>query len=251
MRRGHRRTWPVVAGVVLVAAGCLARPPVEPTPRLAPSAARPTPEGTGSDGPPATASPLAAIHLGALITEPFSGIGNQYLFAATRYQDGFVAVGEEARLDGPVDGAVWVSANRSDWTRLDTVANDLADAEIDFVAARDETIIAIGVPRPGGRTGQMGSIVWRSEDGRAWRRVSTLPGPFGDIAIGGLIAGRAGFLAWGQRERGAAMFLSPDGIEWQQVAAVDGVEIRSVAGFRDGFVAVGSTRPPPAGGLVA
>jgi hypothetical protein len=252
MGHSHGGTAAAIAAVLVLVAGCVARPPIGPEPTAAASSVSPImPSATFAGDLPTAAPPVSAVVRGDLVTAPFSGVGNQFVFAATPVGDGFVAVGEDLRFDGPVDGAIWTSPTGAEWSRLDPSASELADADLDFVATTGSTIVALGVPRDGDQAPDGPSrIVWQSSDGGRWTRVSTPPGPFGGVPIGGLTAGRPGYLAWGIRAPGAELFLSPDGKDWQPVVtdAFDGFDVRDVKSYREGFVAVGSDIPPPSTG---
>ena len=113
--------------------------------------------------------------------------------------DGLVAVGYafDPGSRGP-HGAVWTSLDGTEWTRL--AAPPVA--EVDRVAASDESIVATG----GGR-------FWVSADGSDWERVQ---GPVGGVPV----AGPGGYLAaegGGQDGLGRTrLWRSTDGLEWKK-----------------------------------
>ena len=219
------------------------------SPPLASSKPAPTPGPTAS--PPPAWSKLTPT---PLVTAPFSGVGNQFLFAAAPYGDGFVAVGEDLRFDGPVNGAVWTSPNGVDWARLGVAENDLADAEVDLVATDGMRLVAIGGARAGDRVGEgLDRMVWVSDDSVSWHRVSDGKQLFDGVFIRGVAGGPAGFVAWGAEGTRAVVFHSDDGTTWQRTAnnaALLAAEVSAVTAYRGGFVAIGMHRPEPAAGSV-
>jgi hypothetical protein len=168
------------------------------------------------------------------------------------YNDGFVAVGEDLRFDGPVNGAIWTSPNGVDWARLSVGENDLADAEVDLVATDGKRLVAIGGARAGDRVGASAQrTVWVSDDSVRWRRVPADPARFDGVFIRGVAGGPAGFVAWGADGTRAVTFHSNDGTTWLRTAmneAFLAAEIVAVTAYRGGFVAIGMHRPEPAPG---
>jgi hypothetical protein len=193
----------------------------------------------------------------ALVTAPFSGVGNQFVFAVAAYGDGFVAVGEDLQFDGPVNGRIWTSPDGMTWTSLGMAANDLADSEVDLVATNGTRLVPLGGARAGDAAGEgPDRIIWVSDDGASWRRLSGGPTPFEGIFVSGVVGGPAGFVAWGADGARAALFHSDDGTAWTRVATdptFDAAEVRDIKPYRGGFVAVGAHRPapPPGSPLVA
>lgn len=212
-------------------------------------------ETTGTPRPTASPPPAwSKLTPTPLVTAPFSGVGNQFLFAAAPYGDGFVAVGEDLRFDGPVNGAIWTSSNGVDWARLSVAENDLADAEVDLVATDGMRLVAIGGARAGDRVGVgLDRMVWVSDDSVSWHRVSDGEQLFDGVFIRGVAGGPAGFVAWGAEGTRAVVFHSDDGTTWQRTAnnaAFLAAEVRAVTAYRGGFVAIGMHRPAPAAGSV-
>jgi hypothetical protein len=176
------------------------------------------------------------------VTASFGGVGNQYIFDTVGYGDGYIAVGEEALVNGPVDGAIWISPDGIRWERLSTRDNDLANAEIEVVAASGRHLVALGRPRPE----EQDTIVWASDDGRSWRRGDG--SAFGDAVSRGVADGPAGFIAWADEGRRSELLHSDDGSAWTAIETgtmFDGASIASIKSFRGGFVAVGARLPPP------
>jgi hypothetical protein len=187
------------------------------------------------------------------VTIPFSGVGNQYVFAVAAYGAGFVGVGEDLQFDGPLNGGIWTSSDGTTWNRLGVAENDLVDAEVDLVASSGKRLVAIGSVRHGDAapTGARG-IVWTSDDATAWRRVGNVS-PFGDASIFGVTGGSSRFIAWGREGRNAAVFMSTDGVAWERAPAPTsfaGAQIAAIGAYRGGFVAVGANEPstPTTGG---
>jgi len=187
------------------------------------------------------------------VTIPFSGIGNQYVFDVTAYGAGFVGVGEDLQFDGPLNGGIWTSADGLAWGRLGVAENDLANAEVDLVAARGKRLVAIGNVRHGDAAPtDAARIVWSSDDGSTWQRVGAAS-PFGGASISGVAGGSSRFIAWGSEGRSAEVFTSADGVAWDRApapASFADAQIAAVGAYRGGFVAVGAHVPPtqPIGG---
>jgi hypothetical protein len=197
--------------------------------------------------PLATAPPpWSSLVLGRVVREPFSGPGNQYVMAATAYGEGFVAVGEDFQSDTKVDGAVWTSPNGQDWARLDTAANGLSGAVLNYIATSEQRLVAVGQPRTGADAASSpGGIVWTSDDGASWRRIND-PTPFGSAVIGGITGGPSLFVAWGVDGGSAVIFRSTDGTIWTKTTddrAFANMTVGDVKPYRGGFVAVGSYVP--------
>ncbi len=231
----------------IACAGCV-RGPTLPTPSSSPG-----PRGPATSPPtapsPTPAEPVAWFSLvpEAPVLDGFGGVGNQYIFDTAAYRDGFVAVGEDLRFDGPVDAAIWQSPDGRTWERIPTTDNALADSQIDAVAAFGDRIVAVGRARAGDADpGDGAPIVWTSDDGRDWRRA-----PNGGLDGGAqldLAGGPGGFVAWAGQGSGSALYWSADGVAWTPAstgASFDGVSVRAIGARGDGFVAVGSTLPPP------
>jgi hypothetical protein len=206
---------------------------------------------------PTPPSPWSALAPTVLVTAPFSGIGNQFVFAVSAYGEGFVAVGEDLRFGGPVNGAVWTSPDGRSWTRLGVAHNGLANAEVDLLATNGTRLVALGGERAGDATGEgPDRIVWVSDDGTSWRRLSSGPPPFVGVFVTGVVGGPAGFVAWGADGPRAAIFHSDDGVAWTRVGTdpcLESALIADVKPYRGGFVAVGAhvAAQPPGSPLMA
>jgi hypothetical protein len=246
MGRSHvlyvRRSGVVAVVLAAALAACHAG-----TPPASDSPASPAPDFSG---PAATPPPAwSLLTPTAMVTAPFSGVGNQFVFDVAAYGDGFVAVGEDLQFDGPVNSRIWTSPDGMTWTSLGMAANDLADAEVDLVATNGTRLVAVGGARAGDATGEgLARIIWVSDDAASWRRLSSGQPPFDGIFVSGVVGGPAGFIAWGADGTRAAIFHSEDGTAWTRTApdpSFDGAEVRDIKSYRGGFVAIGAHRPTP------
>ena len=236
----------------LLVVGCAAAQPVV---SIAPASV-----AIETSGPRASDFPLSpAPHLSTwssldanpMVTQPFSGVGNQYLMSTIAYGDGFVAVGEDFQFaganDGPVTGAIWTSPDGLAWSRIDPVPAGLASAEIDHVATDGHRLVAVGNERPlGANPADPTPIVWVSPDNVTWTRVAPKP-PF-ERPVAGIAGGPAGFVAWTSDGFTSVVYRSDDGTHWERLPSggqPDGL-VSSIAAYRGGFVAVGAHEPPPA-----
>jgi len=230
------------------------------SPGSVPSDVPSTPTTEPSTAPsPSPVPPLAepprwtSLTPNPIVTKPFSGIGNQFIFAIVAYGNGFVAVGEDFQFDGstdgPVTGAIWSSPDAIAWSRIDPVSADLTDVMIEHVATDGRRLVAIGTARPpGALLNDPTRIVWVSDDGRTWRRI-TSPPPF-ERDISGIAGGPAGFVAWTGAGDTSSFYRSDDGTTWERVSdggQPDGI-VNAVAPYRGGFIAVGAHIPPRAPG---
>lgn len=145
------------------------------------------------------------------------------------------------------DGAVWTHAS------LEEGACPAA------LAARDDTVIAVGSVGPCGQGGMGDPAIWRLGSGGAWTG-GQLPGNAGGW-LHGVVATAEGFLAWGLTPLGAdswtceigcvvdanvdpyagAPWLTTDGVEWKRVQdpAFAGAIIEGIASSDQTTVALG------------
>jgi hypothetical protein len=165
------------------------------------------------------------------------GEGDQVLLRVQKFEgvrkDGlkFIAVGYEQSLSDR-DGAIWVAIDPSRWQRLslpvslggpgDQVITDITGIDSGgFVAVGYST-----TPR-----GDLEAAVWRSSDGRRWRRPTgngVFGGP-GDQLINRVISpekpGLPCFIAGGydefERNRDAALWYSNDGSDWLKQRSIE------------------------------
>jgi hypothetical protein len=139
---------------------------------------------------------------------------------------GLVAVGGASASCGdgldPCSGAVWLSEDGIVWDRLDDASGVFQDASsIRAVTAGDSGLVAVGDGAfLDGAPGD--PLVWFSPDGMQWSR-SVLPN--GKRAFD-VVATDTGYVAVGRAERiqgedildAGAVWTSPDGITWNQIA---------------------------------
>lgn len=181
--------------------------------------------------------------------EVVGGPGVEVMFAVAGWAGGLVAVGQIGPL-GKSDAGVWVSPDGVTWERLE-------DPEV--LGGTGEQVMRAVVPWGGGLvaagdSGPVGSrdvVVWRSDDGRDWRRVESpsFGGPGSQMVLalcvweGGLAAVGGDFTG----EFDAAVWTSADGETWQRsphVPELFGGEgdqlLRAVSPWEGGLVAVGT-----------
>jgi len=117
----------------------------------------------------------------------FGGPGNQTMYDVVAGGPGLVAVGFEETPEG-YDGAVWVSPDGTDWSRVadpEGVLGGPGSQVLEAVVAGGPGLVAFGVEE------YADQVVWSSPDGMTWARetpgsiVSRGPGgDFVDIATG-------------------------------------------------------------------
>lgn len=160
---------------------------------------------------------------------------------------------------GPLIGAVWVSENGVEWTRVAIDPQDLGGAaeqhELLDVASNGSLIVAVGAEGSGSDDGgnAIDGTAWISEDGVSWRRIADpdgiLGGP-GNQVIEAVVAAGRGFVAVGSDDDQAAVWTSVDGLSWSRArvdAAAEGeswARVRDVVAAGPGFVAVGAVGSP-------
>jgi hypothetical protein len=138
----------------------------------------------------------------------------------------------------------WISADASTWTLA-----AMPDAEFTFpvalTAGADGRLVAVG--RSGSRP-----LAWTSTDGSTWDPAAVPTLGDGSVAerMTAVVAAPDGYLAGGSLgpelfERHARFWRSSDGAAWIPVAddpaAFADAEVRSIAGFGTGYVAIGVT----------
>ena len=172
-----------LAGSVLMAAvtlgACAANPVISGTSAVAPSTAAQSPRSMSSPQAspslPAGAS-WSSITWTASDPAPFSGPGNQYVFAGVPWAGGTVLVGEEAPLpSGNVEGVVWTSPDNAHWQRIPNTSGTFSGSEIEAVAASGSTLVAVGDSRLEDSATTLTppvGIAWTSPDGTHWQRVA-------------------------------------------------------------------------------
>lgn len=177
----------------------------------------------------------------------FASDGTEILYLLTATDDGLVAIGSPifgiAESD---DGLIWTHAS------LEEGACPSA------LAARGDTIAAVGGIGPCQMGGFGNPRAWSSADGGDW-----ISAPF-ETGLGflhGVTATAAGFVAWGQMADdepfGGAPWFSSDGLSWQRVddpGPFAGASIEGMATIGQATVAIGWVVPtgdPQAAALAA
>lgn len=154
-------------------------------------------------------------------------------------------------------GAVWTSADGSDWRRL---AGTSTDPDLSMGGPR---VVAVGGP---GLVAVGGDTAWYSEDGSDWSLAAVPPLPAEILArpdeeryvdMRGITAAGGELVAWGIAEvplPGAGdehlvlplVWASHDGRTWTDVADPSMTSVNTVAGGPAGFIAAGQLGPEPA-----
>ncbi len=153
---------------------------------------------------------------------------------------GFVAVGYVPPDWQPV---AWTSATGDTWTIHSALGASDYTFPVALARGPDGTVVAVG------RSGKV-PVAWTTVDGLTWDRhgVEILGDDGVPERITTVAAGREGFVAGGSvgpelAERHARFWTSADGITWvpapDDPAVFENSEVRSVAAFEDGFLAVG------------
>ncbi|MDX1469323.1 MAG: hypothetical protein R3258_08270, partial [Acidimicrobiia bacterium] len=175
----------------------------------------------------------------------------------------FVAVGMVG-VQSP-DAAVWTSPDGVAWTRVSDANGDLGGTlrqEMDAVTAGGPGFVAVG------REFDIDSFeedaaVWTSIDGAAWTRVvSDALSSEGDQRMYGVTAGGPGLVAvgldwWVEIPPDAAVWVSPDGANWERVphsevfAGPSYQQMMAVTAGDHGVVAVGLSVHVPGEGSEA
>ena len=137
----------------------------------------------------------------------------------------------------------WTSTDTQTWT-----IHEMGVTEFTFPVAlavgADDTIVAVG------RSGSS-PLAWTSSDGSSWQShpVTTLPDDGIAERMTAVIATPSGYLAGGSvgpelSDRHARFWQSTDGASWTPVAdnpkAFADAEVRAIASFGSGYVAIGS-----------
>jgi hypothetical protein len=145
---------------------------------------------------------------------------------------GVVAVGSCCG-DQPLSSAVWFSPDGRSWTRIEDAAV-FGDSKMTHVAAGGSAVVALG------RTASsFEPVVWTSSDGSSWKRVDGVDIP---TDVGQLIAVEGTFLLVSRGPEGLSVWVSPDGVSWEQHLVEEGAaeaQIEDLAVGGPGLVAVG------------
>jgi hypothetical protein len=147
-----------------------------------------------------------------------------------------VVVGSRDMPTGGVpDGELWYSSDGSRWSHLVLAAH----AEINAVAYGPRGWVAVGaqLSAPGQ---EVGSLVWRSDNGRNWTPVNGVPG----LRLFQLAAGPVGFIARGYDDNNEMFVTSVDGRRWSQrpplsAVAMTGPSVSDVGILGSHFLAFG------------
>ncbi len=193
----------------------------EPTTTLAPTTTTPTPT---TAAPSPLSLPDTWQRVGASVMTPVDGI-----FDMVETSSGLVAVGFYPGEDHRQNGVILTSTDGTTWNRLaeDDPALNLGPVLMYGVAEGGPGLVVAGigceddaepcVPYP---------TVWTSSDGVDWDRSPAGADVFGELGVlldivnteHGLVAAGGSYFAEGETELIQPwVWLSPDGIEWEQV----------------------------------
>lgn len=182
--------------------------------------------------------------------------GYQFITDVVEVGSGLVASGIDASGLDP-DAVIWRSPDGFTWTRVASPLFGGPGAQgIHGLAVGGPGLVAVGFDASGGN---LDAAVWASVDGAEWIRVrhSSLSDD-GDQEIRSVVATGTGFVAAGHDSSGnqvdAAIWVSPDGIEWTRVfdPALGGFgqqRIYTIAVGPNGLIAGGSNYWPNQFGL--
>ncbi len=265
----------VVAGVVLVTAVILGRPPggtgltasATPsapgsgqaiTPQPSASGVSPTPSPTEPGATPVPTPRIVAETALDLTWRSVDGLPGTAADPATQTvavsglahgPGGYVAVGEivdgfltETGATGPIRPAIWTSADGTAWKLADSTA--LGDVVPVGVAATGDEVIVLA-------SSSQAPVLLRSTGDGAWSSV-TPP----DAVIQRIAAAGPGFVAIGLRTstNRQAIWSSVDGVRWDRTWDSDvgvGESLTSIGARADGSVVVGGTQLGLTGGAHA
>jgi class 3 adenylate cyclase len=188
----------------------------------------------------------------AAVLEGHADHGWQEMRSVAAEGQTLVAVGEDGVV-GDYDAAVWVSTDGSTWhrqARTPTVLGGPGEQLMTSLVASDDRFVAVGWSTV---HSDIDAQVWTSEDGRTWSRLSydeEVFGGDGDQLLWGLEAAGGDFIAVGRDESGggsdAAVWTSPDGLEWSRAPSDEDVfggdraqEMRFVAAAEGRLVGAG------------
>lgn len=241
---------PVRPSTIPAATAPASRPSaVAPTQTAVPAA--PAAEPTDSPAPTVPAGPAAEVYRTWTLTEMPNPLpqtyGGNVPDDIAWFKGGLVAVGGVNA--GCCDAGFSTDTRAVVWRSLDGVGWELApDSDVfdlghmNAVAADDERIVAVGhlnfeAQASPGSLDPVGAA-WVSDDGATWLLLTDVP------QLRDIIATDDGFLAVENAGRAPAIWRSPDGRQWDRVAA--GSELGNGVIYRlieseDGFVAVGTS----------
>jgi len=143
---------------------------------------------------------------------------------------GLVAVGVETPVRCCLNpysndqvAAVWTSERGRDWARVQHDPEVFGGAEMLAVASDGDLLVAVGFHHEAGCRHcddlRARSVVWASEDGYFWTRLTNGDAVFEHSYMFDVVAGPGGFVAAGYRDGlGAALLWhSPDGLIWTRI----------------------------------
>lgn len=243
--RVRRRTSVLVLSA-LVASACS----TAPVPTSAPSSiatAGPTP-GTEPTSPPA--SPRSAgLELGVptdpIVGDPFGGPGSGRLSASLAYRSGFLVGGARSTAGGHhLDPAIWLSPDGRSWVAAAMPENRFDAADVTDLVEVDGGLLALGEERMASEDDDAPgeSVLWRSDDGLDWERVTPMDPDLAALDSFAIRAGASGLVAWSYgNDGGPQVLLSDDGIDWTPVDTdvFDDAALLDIATSSHGYVAVG------------
>jgi hypothetical protein len=127
--------------------------------------------------------------------------------------DGFVAGGSVGPELFERHARLWTSSDGAKWQPVADESDAFADAEVRSIADTGHGLVAVGLVGSAQRS--TGSVAWRSEDGRTWKRVDD-PALATGRAVAVLRAPFGGLVAVGSDldEHEAFAWTSPDGRTW-------------------------------------
>jgi hypothetical protein len=184
----------------------------------------------------------------------FGGTSSQGMSAVVSSTSGVVAVGWDYSVGPESSAAVWVSADGFAWTRVphdEAVLGGTGSQLILALTAGGPGLVAVGWDNGGGDSD---AAVWTSVDGLTWSRVphdEAIFGGDGNQYVYGVSAGGPGLVAVGRDaspdDSDAAVWTSPDGVNWTRVPAsaelggTGDQQMRAVVAGGPGLVAVGDS----------
>jgi hypothetical protein len=126
-----------------------------------------------------------------------------------------VAVGRNG-----LEGSAWTSDDGGDWTLVSAQAfqPEGRDIELEAVAILDSRLVAVG--RETNSADADRAAAWFSDDGGTrWTRATVVDARFLDQQMIDVVAVQDGLVAVGNDDSHAAVWQSPDGVEWIPVSS--------------------------------
>lgn len=170
---------------------------------------------------------------------------------------GFVAVGTTGGVEElERDAAVWICEDGISWSRVPNDAPPLGGPtaqEMESVTVGGPGLVAVGLEWEYPLSPV--AVVWTSEDGMSWSRVTHNEAAFEGARMDDVTAGGPGLVAVGGTGLDAAVWTSTDGVAWTRVRLspeatlwpdTDGA-MKGVAAGGPGLVAVGFAGRDPEG----